>query len=774
MKLISALLTLLFLNSCQDVLEEKERANPYDKFANIKLSIGIANPDSLLTFEYGDPIKYKSQQLMGSNGKVYNHLIEKITWEVDSRKIETKEMTTTDSIKKLGNFPLKLTVLLTNGKKLTDSKTLKIIPLTTQLEILSNASNPAEYFDQKAFSFQLKRINSNEDVPWQSLKWISNIDGLISEAAQFSTNKLSANTHTISLEVIKEDGVLKTQTFNLVVKPINLDNLSFDLPSDTVNAFGTELNYTAHILLNGASIELDSVSWSSDLDGRLSNTDAFSSTRLRAGLHTLTLKYIAEDKLVREKIFKQRILPIPYSFEILSPDTNTLYEYDQTINFNPSFKNNGEELDLNTISWTMLSSGDILSEEKSFSYINDEYAGKHRIKVEFEMADKVKHDTLITFNSSFPGMITHAYDAYLSTFNFYFRRIAGQTKLFTSKNTSMDLVSSLTPATQTAYPTFSSGYDYSIADLKTHLIISSNQIYANYRSPNIRPKIALSTLVGTKLREIFPAQDLNPQIYLGNHVLSSASIDLINNRQIFMMTSNYYSALNPTVLLCVDFDGNYLWYASLRKGSPGYYRTSPTTYHVTDEEGNSYVIYLQYITKINNKGSVVSVKTFSHSFSNHVMRYYKGNIFTFDQNSTILTKVDTTLSDIKTTVLSTPLAINSLKIDDSEVVLRGSEFVTLDLNSLAEKFVVQRSVIDDLILSDNSRILLGQSKLTKIDANGTILWETPSFEKHVLFSFLYEMGSYYRLVGKLRSSNKIYYLDVSLDGEILNAHQRDE
>ncbi|MGC1122288.1 MAG: PKD domain-containing protein [Candidatus Methanofastidiosia archaeon] len=125
-----------------------------------------------------------------------------------------------------------------------------------------------------------------------SYSWSSSIDGALSDQATFSTTSLSAGNHVITLAVTDDDGASDSELINVRIN---------ELPRAIANLAGIvgQFEIGATVSFDGTRSSDDgsivSYSWSSNIDGFLSNQPYFSTNTLSLGRHTVTLTVTDDD-----------------------------------------------------------------------------------------------------------------------------------------------------------------------------------------------------------------------------------------------------------------------------------------------------------------------------------------------------------------------------------------------------------------------------------------------------------------------------------------------
>jgi len=133
-----------------------------------------------------------------------------------------------------------------------------------------------------------------------SYRWISDIDGILSEESQFSTPSLSRGEHTITFEVMDEYGSWSPQARTMVIimeRPVSvITNVSHSLAVE-----GTLISFQGYGSDDGI---IRRHIWTSSIDRLLSEEKSFSTSNLTPGNHIVYYRVMDEHGLwSKEKSF---------------------------------------------------------------------------------------------------------------------------------------------------------------------------------------------------------------------------------------------------------------------------------------------------------------------------------------------------------------------------------------------------------------------------------------------------------------------------------------
>ncbi|SVB66571.1 uncharacterized protein METZ01_LOCUS219425, partial [marine metagenome] len=166
----------------------------------------------------------------------------------------------------------------------TDPDNVWYLPVVNSLTI---TPNPTHLGERVYFSANY----SDYDGDVVEFEWSSDIDGFLSDTAEFSTDTLSAGTHTIELRVKDDGGGWSDSAEEIleIMEPPNVAPLVNSVlidpnPADYIDMIHFSADYSDS---DGEVVDFE---WSSDIDGIISLENSFTSDQLTSGTHLITLK----------------------------------------------------------------------------------------------------------------------------------------------------------------------------------------------------------------------------------------------------------------------------------------------------------------------------------------------------------------------------------------------------------------------------------------------------------------------------------------------------
>ncbi len=158
------------------------------------------------------------------------------------------------------------------------------LPVVNSLTITPNLT----YLGERVY-FSADYNDPDGDVV--EFEWSSDIDGFLSDTAEFSTDTLSAGTHTIELRVKDDDGGWSDSAEEIleIMEPPNdapiVNSILIDPnPAEYIDMIHFSADYSDS---DGEVVDFE---WSSDIDGIISLESSFTSDQLTSGTHIISLK----------------------------------------------------------------------------------------------------------------------------------------------------------------------------------------------------------------------------------------------------------------------------------------------------------------------------------------------------------------------------------------------------------------------------------------------------------------------------------------------------
>jgi hypothetical protein len=176
--------------------------------------------------------------------------------------------------------------------------------------------------------------------------WSSSLDGDLSSDLSFDTSILSIGSHVITFTTTDDDGASATDQITL---RINNPPIAIILSPDEDSIF----NPDEIISFTGTTTDVDgfiaTLSWSSGLDGTLSNEPSFDTSTLSIGTHTITFTVTDNNNATTTAQITIRINSPPTA-TILSPLDGSVYSQRDTA----FFEGSGSDSDgtISAFEWT--------------------------------------------------------------------------------------------------------------------------------------------------------------------------------------------------------------------------------------------------------------------------------------------------------------------------------------------------------------------------------------------------------------------------------------
>ncbi len=203
--------------------------------------------------------------------------------------------------------------------------------------------------------------------------WVSSIDGTIGDAMTFNLSSLSVGEHTITLTVTDDDSQTGDDSITITV----LDN---DMPTASITSPADGDNYKdgQTILFSGYGDNeiITAYTWTSNLDGTISNDQTFSTDSLTIGEHIITFTVTDDDaQTAQDSITITVNALVAPTASIISPEDGADYKTGQSVLFNGI----GDDTDGIITSYQWVSNVDgVIGDTNSFS-LNSLSIGLHTI-----------------------------------------------------------------------------------------------------------------------------------------------------------------------------------------------------------------------------------------------------------------------------------------------------------------------------------------------------------------------------------------------------------
>ena len=160
---------------------------------------------------------------------------------------------------------------------------LNLTQLTTYAAIETISPNPTNESEQVHFSGK----GTDENGTIVNYKWISRVDGFLSNKKSFTLSNLSNGTYKIYFKVQNNSGVWSDEVFSTITRNgiprAKVDDITPNPANegDFVWFYGDYIDFENNII---------DYYWESDIDGILSNQKDFSVSTLTNGTHTITFR----------------------------------------------------------------------------------------------------------------------------------------------------------------------------------------------------------------------------------------------------------------------------------------------------------------------------------------------------------------------------------------------------------------------------------------------------------------------------------------------------
>lgn len=194
-------------------------------------------------------------------------------------------------------------------------------------------------------------------ITGNSLVWTSSVNGRIGNGSNFTTNNLSAGTHTITLTAIDSANSADSTTVSIVINPANN---SLPVATITSPSTGSTYNHNNYLEFTGTGYDNEddwlsgvSLVWNSNKDGQLGTGNTISTNSLSGGTHTISLTATDSVATSNTATIQLMILNTPPTATINYPSDGSSFTLGDSIPFDGSGTDTEDgNLTANSLVWT--------------------------------------------------------------------------------------------------------------------------------------------------------------------------------------------------------------------------------------------------------------------------------------------------------------------------------------------------------------------------------------------------------------------------------------
>ncbi len=233
-----------------------------------------------------------------------------------------------------GIHTITFTVTDNDGNTGSDTIVIGVEQSTMPVASITSPSDGQEFKYGDMVTFAGYGTDSNGFIT--SYQWTSDIDGNLGSTTAFSTDSLSAGTHTITFTVTDNDGNTNLDTLTINVKQTNAPVVSIITPDDEDDFMAGDA-ITFNAIASDTDGTITGYSWVSDVDGGLGTTSALTTSSLSNGRHTITVTAMDNDGLIATDSIEITVKALTAPTAVISrPNTGDIFDQGDTIIFDGS------------------------------------------------------------------------------------------------------------------------------------------------------------------------------------------------------------------------------------------------------------------------------------------------------------------------------------------------------------------------------------------------------------------------------------------------------
>jgi len=233
-----------------------------------------------------------------------------------------------------GIHTITFTVTDNDGNTGSDTIVIGVEQSTMPVASITSPSDGQEFKYGDMVTFAGYGTDSNGFIT--SYQWTSDIDGNLGSTTAFSTDSLSAGTHTITFTVTDNDGNTNLDTLTINVKQTNAPVVSIITPDDEDDFMAGDA-ITFNAIASDTDGTITGYSWVSDVDGGLGTTSALTTSSLSNGRHTITVTAMDNDGLTATDSIEITVKALTAPTAVISrPNTGDIFDQGDTIIFDGS------------------------------------------------------------------------------------------------------------------------------------------------------------------------------------------------------------------------------------------------------------------------------------------------------------------------------------------------------------------------------------------------------------------------------------------------------
>ncbi|PIZ72431.1 hypothetical protein COY07_03290 [Candidatus Peregrinibacteria bacterium CG_4_10_14_0_2_um_filter_43_11] len=323
----------------------------------------ISTPADSQTFDYKNGITFIGEASDAQDGVIVTDSA--FVWTSDRDGVIGIGKTTEATNLSPGAHTITLSVKDDEGGVGTAILAITIDAGEPTVSILQPADGSAFTFGKSVILEAAATDKQDGVLDGESVKWFSDLDGLIGTGANLTVSTLSVGMHNIRVEAVDSQGWKKSITHTITIQPLQPPQVTILFPKNNGQYVAGEMLYfyglasdTEDGLLSGTGL-----SWMNADGQAIGDGSAFSSNDFFLGSHTITFTATDSDGLSASTQVTFSIIPAAPLVSIISPTDGTLVKIGDPITFTGQGANNlnwqsnvdgelgtGASLDVNNLS----------------------------------------------------------------------------------------------------------------------------------------------------------------------------------------------------------------------------------------------------------------------------------------------------------------------------------------------------------------------------------------------------------------------------------------
>jgi hypothetical protein len=254
--------------------------------ASIELEIRNLAPSATITAPKTGKV-YSEKSSISFRGSASDPEGDSMSYEwsssIDGNLSTSKSFSTSDL--SVGMHTITFTVVDEHGGRDSASIAIGVNPvkgISPPTAEISSPKNGSRFYDDEIVIFE-----GEASADATAYNWVSSIDGSIGSNLSIATDELSIGQHIITFTAINNHGLIDSDSIEIFILPLQIDVEIISPIHGAVYEEGAKVFFESYVEYP-FDITPD-YTWTSDLDGLLSNKSKFTTSVLKVGIHNISL-----------------------------------------------------------------------------------------------------------------------------------------------------------------------------------------------------------------------------------------------------------------------------------------------------------------------------------------------------------------------------------------------------------------------------------------------------------------------------------------------------